>query len=88
MKEYHLFYRRAGFAVSRTDQIADLLKRHELEVKALANLSSLMVCDKITHTFEIYFRHQDTCYALMLKFLITRNISNVWDERFSGSHRQ
>nr|GEU96755.1 valine--tRNA ligase, mitochondrial 1-like isoform X2 [Tanacetum cinerariifolium] len=35
--------RRAGFAVSRTDQIADLLKRHEMEVLALANLSSLTV---------------------------------------------
>ncbi|KVH87612.1 hypothetical protein Ccrd_025102 [Cynara cardunculus var. scolymus] len=33
--------RRASFAVSRTDQIVDLLKRHEMEVSTLANLSSL-----------------------------------------------
>ncbi|XP_071729730.1 valine--tRNA ligase, mitochondrial 1 isoform X2 [Rutidosis leptorrhynchoides] len=32
-----------GFAVSRTNEIADLLKRLEMEVKAQANLSSLMV---------------------------------------------
>ncbi|KVI04024.1 Aminoacyl-tRNA synthetase, class 1a, anticodon-binding [Cynara cardunculus var. scolymus] len=35
--------RRAGFAVSRTDQIVDLLRRHEMEVSTLANLSSLTV---------------------------------------------
>ncbi|KAJ0471091.1 putative valine--tRNA ligase [Helianthus annuus] len=35
--------RRAGFVVSRTDQIADLLRSHEMEVSTLANLSSLKV---------------------------------------------
>ncbi|KAI3496387.1 hypothetical protein L1887_38748 [Cichorium endivia] len=35
--------KRAGFAVSKTKQITDLLKRHEMEVSTLANLTSFTV---------------------------------------------
>lgn len=52
---YFLFFldRRAGFAVSRNEQTTELLRRHEMEVSTLANLSSFTVCEKDENTLRM-----------------------------------
>ena len=63
---YNFVFRLAGFAVARTDNIEDILRRHEKEVLTLATLSSLTVCN--IRNIMLYDHLLEQLYFLSFEF--------------------